>query len=1049
MARFAIAFAGTVTAVATIFANQSLGGTQHPISSVALRGGQIHFAETRVNTFTASAQDHAAIALCPNGDTVVVWDSRRQQGGTYGIYMQRFQGNGSRIGGETQVNLHTDNMQINPAVAVDRMGNVWIAWESYEQDGSGAAIIARRFTADGFVGSHEWLINDVVEGHQSDVVVACDGKGHATFAWTTPAIGEQPRRVVYRRFERDGTPLCREMPVSPTECHQSKPAIAAAPDGTCYLTWAETDSSQVPIAIQVARMADGRFTPLPQATILSESARTVIEPAIAATDSGFALGWLRSNHDDFEVLMTQCDTTGVPLHEPVIASPIGAQRVSGVAVVCATSELATPGVTVAWNRALDGVVGDQTIIEARSFRVNGEATGLPIQINQDGQRTHGLTAASGKQRMVADKEGDIVIVWNGNCLNDASAIGVTRIAEKHPIAFAPPPTIQATGIATATAKPHEPPIFNRRTISREELGGDRDPRSRNAEFGFVGITNTGWRPPDPTLAVGPDHIVTTTNGGIAWFTKSGTLQFLTTISGAGGFWGDQGATSFVFDPEVLFDPQSQRFFAMACERGSDAAKSVFLLAVSDDADPNGTWFKYRLDVTGIINDDDIDSPNMAIDSVAVYLSADFFGPDKYLIYMLDKTQVMAGATSPSATHLILTGQQSHGLAMNYDPLSLATYLIRGDEFTSSTTLHLSAIVDPLGTPTITNVDLGVPLYGHPIDPVSMGTSTRPELFESRFWSCVYRNGSLWAVHHQSPNSSTDVARVRWYEIAMNEWPLSGQIPQLVQGGDILPGSSTYTFFPSIWVDDDGNAAITFAKSSSSEFISMCRAVRLFDDPPNTFRPLETVKESAEAYSLNRWGDYSGTMDDPIDPNTFWGVHEYNPGSNSWNTWIGKYDLPVAHVAAEGSKLLDGEIVGGLVDLLEFADDQVLELDPVPTINPTKQKVDLILQATSPSLAPDRLGVWLNATMLGGPAGDVMQTVRLFNLRTNSWEVIDSRSAAITDERILIDVSGDTARFINQLNGEITLSAVWTSDAFSGPPFDWTIDLDQLVWRIVP
>ena len=73
-----------------------------------------------------------------------------------------------------------------------------------------------------------------------------------------------------------------------------------------------------------------------------------------------------------------------------------------------------------------------------------------------------------------------------------------------------------------------------------------------------------------------------TNGAIAFFSHTGTLLYQVTIAGSSGFWGAQGATGFVFDPEVTWDPHSGRFVAMACERGNGDS-SYFLLAVSDDS----------------------------------------------------------------------------------------------------------------------------------------------------------------------------------------------------------------------------------------------------------------------------------------------------------------------------------------------------------------------------------------------------------------------------------------------------------------------------------
>ena len=47
---------------------------------------------------------------------------------------------------------------------------------------------------------------------------------------------------------------------------------------------------------------------------------------------------------------------------------------------------------------------------------------------------------------------------------------------------------------------------------------------------------------------------------------------------------------------------------------------------------------------------DIDSPNLALSRDYVLLTADFFGPDKYLIYVIDKSSILEGGaplTAPS------------------------------------------------------------------------------------------------------------------------------------------------------------------------------------------------------------------------------------------------------------------------------------------------------------------------------------------------------------------------------------------------------------------
>ncbi len=427
---------------------------------------------------------------------------------------------------------------------------------------------------------------------------------------------------------------------------------------------------------------------------------------------------------------------------------------------------------------------------------------------------------------------------------------------------------------------HQPPYYE----AKEKIAQtDLNENILSFDYGFLGVSFTGWTPPDPIIAAGPDHLVVMTNGAIAFFQKDGTMDFQDEIEDSYGFWGEEGATYFVFDPEVIYDPHTNRFMAMACER-APGSESYFLLAVSDDSDPNGDWYKYRIDVTSLAGGD-IDSPNIGVDSQAVYLTADFFTPqEKYLVYIMDKEPLISGSIGETRSMLI-TGSQSYGIPVLHGNAP-AMYMIEHFESSINTKVRLHAITDPLGTPQRVTYDLNVSAYSPPEHPPQKGTNYRPITFDSRFWSCVWRDGSFWATHHQN---STRV-RARWYEIKTNDWPDSGS-PELYQSGDIDPGPDIRTFFTAISPDGCGNVAMCFARSSPNEYISVARCVRLFSDPLGTMRDVVIIKNSTDPYNVSRWGDYSGISCDPSDNRTFWMHGEYTSGGNIWNTWISSYSSP--------------------------------------------------------------------------------------------------------------------------------------------------------------
>ena len=86
-------------------------------------------------------------------------------------------------------------------------------------------------------------------------------------------------------------------------------------------------------------------------------------------------------------------------------------------------------------------------------------------------------------------------------------------------------------------------------------------------------------------------------------------------------------------------------------------------------------------------------------------------------------------------------------------------------------------------------------------------------------------------------------------------------------------------------------------------------------------------------------------------------------------------------------------------------------------------------------------------MLGGPAGDVMQSMELFNYTSGQFEVVDLRAMEITDTVVEYAATGDLSRFVNQATNEITAVVRFNSLTWAATPFFWTVQLDQLVWII--
>lgn len=149
-----------------------------------------------------------------------------------------------------------------------------------------------------------------------------------------------------------------------------------------------------------------------------------------------------------------------------------------------------------------------------------------------------------------------------------------------------------------------------------------------------------------------------------------------------------------------------------------------------------------------------------------------------------------------------------------------------------------------------------------------------------------------------------------------------------------------------------------------------------------------------------------------------------------------------------TKFLDGQVGAGTLTDASLSDDIYFQLNPVPTPNPLKQKIDVILAGEYNGGGPvSSFEFRLEAAMNGGPAGDVIQTIELWNETDSIWELVDSQAASTSDSVVQVSAAGDLTRFIHPLTNEIFARAQWTSPSFSGSAFNWDINVDQFGWLI--
>lgn len=175
-----------------------------------------------VNLLTRGNQTAPAVAMDALGNCVVVWAGydRTGQADIWAARLDRF---GTRLGPDFVVNTHFAGNQIQPAVAVDPIGNFVVVWSGEGQDGATGptdfrGVFYRRFAYDGTpLDRAERQVATYTRGIQERPAVAMDAAGNFVVTWSGEGRQGLPsgtgafdyRGVWARRFHASGAPLDR------------------------------------------------------------------------------------------------------------------------------------------------------------------------------------------------------------------------------------------------------------------------------------------------------------------------------------------------------------------------------------------------------------------------------------------------------------------------------------------------------------------------------------------------------------------------------------------------------------------------------------------------------------------------------------------------------------------------------------------------------------------------------------------------------------------------------------------------------------------------
>ncbi|GGG33125.1 hypothetical protein GCM10011344_37560 [Dokdonia pacifica] len=428
------------------------------------------------------------------------------------------------------------------------------------------------------------------------------------------------------------------------------------------------------------------------------------------------------------------------------------------------------------------------------------------------------------------------------------------------------------------------------------------------EANFIGIGATGFVPPDPTGAVGPNHYVQAVNSSIAIFSKDGDLEVGPVALGT--FLGNPSNSG---DPIVLYDQLADRWLVSEFGQGANS----LLIAISETSDPAGAYNLYE-----ILNGQFEDYPHYSIWPDGYYLTTNGngggggFNPRE--VFVLERDAMLAGDPDAQIVGLNLTGQFANpttifsaasanltGFATPENSPGFFVYL-QDDSWNGNIDtdqlLIWEAVIDwdDIGNSTISANPQEIPVdaFDSLFAAFGVGEIDQPGTAQELAGQGgiisymanyrVFEDHNSWLITFNVDVDGNDTSGIRWIELRNTD---ADDTWTLFQEGTFAPDDGNSRFMSSAAMDAQGNIGLAYNIGSGDMPVGIRHTGRFASDPLGQMTVEENVIFDGPGVQTNsnRFGDYAHMT---LDPNefTFWHTSQYFSSNNVWATRIASFRL---------------------------------------------------------------------------------------------------------------------------------------------------------------
>ncbi|WP_424965863.1 Ig-like domain-containing protein [Dinoroseobacter sp. S375] len=228
--------------------------------------GTVNGGQTQVNSFTSSTQNEPDVAVLSNGNTVVVFNAQSSagsgDGSSTGISARIFDTNGNPLATEFVVNTETSGAQSSPEVTALSTGGFLVTYVSQTSgtagDGNSNGIFAQAFDANGAAVGSEFQVNTTVVGSQVAPQITELANGDLVFVWQDDRNDLSSTGIFAQIYDVSGAPVSEEFRVNDRRTSsQSEPDIAALDTGGFVITWTDNGGADGSQGAVFAQQYDG------------------------------------------------------------------------------------------------------------------------------------------------------------------------------------------------------------------------------------------------------------------------------------------------------------------------------------------------------------------------------------------------------------------------------------------------------------------------------------------------------------------------------------------------------------------------------------------------------------------------------------------------------------------------------------------------------------------------------------------------------------------------------------------------------------------------